>query len=152
EEHAVEAVGREARELLRRLMAHRERQNVALEMQRLRLAADRLGQPRMTVAERGDRVAAIEIQHPASVRVLEPGAFALDGGERQGREHLVEVRPSRRGHHSHPGVGAVSPMVSGSPSSRFTHCMLPPAAPLMRLSMAAWTTSVSPSAVTESAA
>src|SRR5690606_4467550 len=152
EEHPLEPFGRETRELLGRLVAHGERQDVALEMQRRRLATDRLGEARMAVAERGDGMPAVEIEHPAAVRVLEPCAFAPDGRVGQGREHPVEVRSPAGGHHSHPGVGAVSPSVSGSPSSRFTHCMLPPAAPLIRLSIAAWTTSASPSAETESIA
>ena len=45
-------------------------------------------------------------------------------------------------------AGALRPAVSGRSQRRFIHCMAPPAAPLTRLSMAAITTTVSPSVAT----
>ncbi len=116
-------------------------------------ARDRVGQPRVAVAERGHRVSAIEIEHASTLRVLEPHAGALHRRERQHRVHLVEMRVHRDHpvvhrdvHQSHPAAGAVNPMSSGSPSKRLAHWMLPPAAPLSRLSSTEQTTIVSPSA------
>ena len=45
---------------------------------------------------------------------------------------------------SSPRAGAVSPHVCGRPNRRFIHCSAPPAAPLVRLSMAHSTATVSP--------
>src|SRR5262245_5486380 len=105
----------------------------------------------MAVAERSDRVAAVDVEHAAARGVLEPHAGAFDRRERQHRVDLVEMRVHVRDlvqsnvHQSHPAAGAVNPKSSGNPSNRFAHWMLPPAAPLSRLSRTEQITIVSPS-------
>ncbi len=60
---------REFRERVGRLVANLERQRVRLEHEVARRARDRFGQARMAVAERRDRVPAVEIEHaPARAR------------------------------------------------------------------------------------
>ena len=153
EEHAADARRRERRQRVGGLVANVQRQRVRLEHEIARRARDRFGQARMAVAERRHRMPAIEIEHAPALRVLEPHAGAFDRRERQHRVDLVEMRVHRGHlvvhrdiHHSHPAAGAVNPISSGNPSKRFAHWMLPPAAPLSRLSSTEQTTIVSPSA------
>ena len=81
----------------------------------------------MGVAERGDGVTAVQIEHLASVGARKIDAVTLHGFERQQRVHLVEMRVAllhqslRRRHHNHPAAAAVKPAVSGKPSNRFAH-------------------------------
>ena len=158
EEHAPKARRAERRELLGGLVAHLERQRVRLEHEVAARARDRLAQVAMAVAERRDGVAAVEIENAAARRVLEIDADAAHGRERQHRIDFVEMRADggdlvcRYAHHSHPAAGAVKPVASGNPKSRFAHCRLPPAAPLSRLSVTEQTTIVSPSTTACSAA
>src|SRR6185295_19682076 len=97
-----------------------------------------------------DRMAAIQIENPAPGGVLEPHALPTHRRERQHRINFVQMCAygghlvCRYAHYNHPAAGAVKPIVSGNPSNRFAHWILPPAAPLSRLSVTENTTIVSP--------
>ena len=152
EEHALEAARRERGEPLGGLVADPHPNGVALKGEHAGLARDGLGDRVVTVAERRDRVAAVEIEHLPAVGVLEEDASAAHRLERQQRVHLVEMRMWNSFHQSHPGDGVSSPKPSGQPSSRFAHCMQPPAAPFSRLSITLQTTIVSPWTLAETTA
>jgi len=61
------------------LRAHLHRDRVALELTPPGLAGEGGGPPRMAVAERGDGVPAVEIEHPLAAAAGEP--HALGGGD-----------------------------------------------------------------------
>src|SRR5687768_10422984 len=110
----------------------------------------------MTVAERRDRVTAIQVEDAAPGGVLEGDTVSAYGCKRQHGIDFAQMRAyggmCRYAHHSHPAAGAVRPALSGNPNSRFAHCRVPPAAPLSKLSDTEQTTIVSPSVTACSAA
>src|SRR5581483_12148763 len=123
-----------------------------------RLIDECFGPPWVTVAERNDRVAPIEIEHPLANTVSEPDALGghdLDRILREyGRQKVMRRRRSCVVVHDiscqvHPGAGAVRPEVSGKSNIRFIHCTAPPAAPLLRLSTTHITATVRPFATAE---
>src|ERR1700733_1816180 len=101
----------------------------------------------MPVAERGDRMTAVKIENLPTIARREPHAMGCDDLERVLREDGREI--IHLCHHVHPGAGAVRPVVSGRPKRRFIHCTAPPAAPLVRLSMAHSTATVRPFATAD---
>ncbi len=107
------------------------------------------GSSRVTVAERRHGVAAVEIEHTTSVARVQEHAFRAHHFHGVLREDRCE---KICGAHVQPVAEWVSPVVSGRPSRRFIHCIAPPAAPLVRLSMAHITATVRPLAAAESVA
>ncbi len=81
EEHGIKAQPREAHQPIRGAQAHVHGHRVALELAGTRLLGDRTGPARVTVAQRRDGMAAIQIQHAAPVAGVQPDAFG--GNHRQ---------------------------------------------------------------------
>ena len=158
EKDAFEPGRRHASQLLGRVSADIECDGVALEQQFACLLLDCVDKARVSIAERRNGVAAVKVENAATVLGVNVAAARLFWHERQLSVHGNRQRRlaepgvagllADRRHQVHPGAGAVSPAVSGRLQSRFIHCTAPPAAPLTRLSIAAMTTTVSPSAAT----
>ena len=149
EEDAVEVTAGETGELGGCTRTHIHRHGVALEVAGGRLRAHRLGPTRVTVAERCHGVAAVQVEHPTPVARVQEHAFRVH------HFHGVLCKDWCEeicGAHVQPVAQWVSPVVSGRPSRRFIHCIAPPAAPLVRLSMAHITATVRPLAAAESVA
>ena len=158
EEHAFEPRRGDASQLLGRVGADVERDGIALEQQLAALLLDRSNEPRMPVAERRDSMTAVQVENTPAILgedVASTGAFRDKrqlSVDRDRQRRLAEPRVLdffvQRRHQVHPGAGMLRPAASGRFHSRFIHCTAPPAAPLTRLSMAAMTTTVSPSVAT----
>lgn len=146
EEYAVVRAACEVQQARRRPLAHRHRYGVALEVARGGLRLQRAGPPRVPVAERGDRVAAVEIEYTPPAAGVQPHARGVLHFERVLREDRRERA------HVQPAAGAVRPAVSGRSKRRFIHCTAPPAAPLFRLSTTQVTATLRPFAAAESRA
>jgi hypothetical protein len=135
---------------------------IRLEVARLRLVGERTREARMSVAQRGDRVSAIQIEYTLAAAVGKPDTLAGDhfnGILRKHRRKKIMAGRCRPGSWNrwvhgrslqvHPGAGAVRPEVSARPNIRFIHCTAPPAAPLFKLSTTHMTATVLPFATAD---
>src|SRR5690606_34291728 len=78
EENRVEPEAAEFRELRGGASPHVEGNGIALKAKRPCLRSERFDPARMTVAERGHSMSAIEVEHAASARRVQVHAFRID--------------------------------------------------------------------------
>jgi hypothetical protein len=90
EEHTVEVQAREPDQPLRGAHAHIQRHGVALKAQGPGLLGERPRPHRVTVTERCDRMATVEVEHATAIAGVQPDAFGADHGQRILREHRCE--------------------------------------------------------------
>ena len=91
EEHAVEGWTGELHEPRCGAHAHVHRHGIALEVAGFRLAGESARPARVLVAECGDRVAAVEIEHAAAIARVQPDALGIDDLDGVLREHGSET-------------------------------------------------------------
>src|SRR5579862_9571026 len=90
EEHARQIKSREAYQPLGRAAAHLQWYRIALKAQGARLSGEGRGPQWMAIAESGDRVSSVEIEHTAAIASQQPHAFARNDRQRILRKHGSE--------------------------------------------------------------
>ena len=130
---------------------HLEGHGIALEQEFRTLPRDRCDQRRVAVAEGRYRMPAVQVEDAPAVvgdDVAAGGAYRVEGQLGVDRDHACRFPlPCVPVHlrQVHAGAGAVRPVVSGRPHSRFIHCTAPPGGAFTRLSMTQ-STATAPSA------
>src|SRR5262249_36980319 len=142
---ARERLARVGEDRLGRPRADRQRYDVRVEDQLLRLRRDRLGDLRMAMARRADGVAAVEVE--VAPAALVPHGRALPAHQRDPPARVGrKLRRNDGAHGKTPDI--FRPAVSGSENMMFMAWMACPAAPLTRLSIATKTLAVRPATAT----